>query len=525
MTNTFAGLPEGAEMSVGDDRFAISYVGGDGNDVTLTCLPHEPTSFEIVEGDHQSTTVNTAFATLLRARVLDEDSNPMEGVEVTFSAPADGASGAFSGSTTVLTNSEGYAKAPAFTANTVAGAYTVTAAAAGLDDLSFSFTNNPGPLTSLTAAAGDGQSALVNTTFVAKLKALCRDAYGNAISGVDVTFTPPAGGASGAFGGSSTVTSDAGGYAEAPAFTANSVSGPYGVTAAAGNVTTSFALTNTAASAAPQITSEDATTFVEGSAGSFTVTANGRPVPSLSAAGPLPAGVTFIDNGDGTATIAGTPAAGTHGDYDITVTAANGVGVDATQAFALQVNSGLPPVTTVQGVPARWVRRAVELTFHAVPGAGSAPLACTEYRLGPGAWTRGSSVRITRQGATKVWYRSVDTAGHVEPAQQCTVRIDNVAPVVTDYGHPVAWQGSKARFSFRVNDTAARMVDAKLAITRYGQPVIQYPLGLRETGKRLVASVTCRLGTGTWSWRIVAHDQAGARGVGSWHRLEVYPNR
>ena len=41
--------------------------------------------------------------------------------------------------------------------------------------------------------------------------------------------------------------------------------------------------------------------------------------------------MTFTDNGDGTATLAGTPAAGTGGTYPITITATNGVGTDATQ--------------------------------------------------------------------------------------------------------------------------------------------------------------------------------------------------
>ena len=34
--------------------------------------------------------------------------------------------------------------------------------------------------------------------------------------------------------------------------------------------------------------------------------------------------MTFTDNGDGTATLAGTPAAGTGGTYPLTITAANG---------------------------------------------------------------------------------------------------------------------------------------------------------------------------------------------------------
>ena len=66
-----------------------------------------------------------------------------------------------------------------------------------------------------------------------------------------------------------------------------------------------------AASIAPAFTSSASTTFMAGSAGSFTVTTSGTPTPSISKTGTLPSGVTFTDNGNGTATLAGTPAAGT----------------------------------------------------------------------------------------------------------------------------------------------------------------------------------------------------------------------
>ncbi len=82
---------------------------------------------------------------------------------------------------------------------------------------------------------------------------------------------------------------------------------------------------------APAITSANATTFTVGSAGSFSVTTTGIPNAALSEVGPLPSGVSFVDNGNGTATLSGTPAAGTGGSYPITITAYNGVSPNATQ--------------------------------------------------------------------------------------------------------------------------------------------------------------------------------------------------
>ncbi len=100
-----------------------------------------------------------------------------------------------------------------------------------------------------------------------------------------------------------------------------------------------------AAPMAPTITSAASTTFTVGSPGSFTVTTTGNPIPSISETGSLPSGVTFVDNGDGTATLSGTPASGTQGTYPLTITASNGVPPDATQNFTLTVVPSVPAGT------------------------------------------------------------------------------------------------------------------------------------------------------------------------------------
>jgi hypothetical protein len=101
--------------------------------------------------------------------------------------------------------------------------------------------------------------------------------------------------------------------------------------------TQSFTLT---VDAAPAITSATAPPSPWGAPESFTVTTTGTPTAALSESGPLPTGVTFTDNGDGTATLAGTPAAGTSGVYTITIDASNGVAPDASQTFTLTVDAG-----------------------------------------------------------------------------------------------------------------------------------------------------------------------------------------
>ncbi len=78
--------------------------------------------------------------------------------------------------------------------------------------------------------------------------------------------------------------------------------------------------------------------FVVGLAGTDTFVATGTPAPTLSETGALPATLTFTNNGNGTATLSGTPAAGTAGTFPITITASNGVGANATRNFTLTVN-------------------------------------------------------------------------------------------------------------------------------------------------------------------------------------------
>ena len=88
-------------------------------------------------------------------------------------------------------------------------------------------------------------------------------------------------------------------------------------------------------------------TFTDGTAGSFAVIASGTPTPALtcSTGSSLPAGVTFADNGNGTATISmANTAAVVAGSYTVTITAANTYST-ATQSYTLTVNPA--PTTTV----------------------------------------------------------------------------------------------------------------------------------------------------------------------------------
>jgi len=113
-------------------------------------------------------------------------------------------------------------------------------------------------------------------------------------------------------------------------------------TSTSGTATQVFTLTN---AEAPTITSASTTSFSTGVAGTYTVTTTGYPAPSLTESGTLPAGLTFIDNGNGTATVAGTPATGTAGSYPVTISATNASGSTAKLSLAVTVTASAAPVT------------------------------------------------------------------------------------------------------------------------------------------------------------------------------------
>ena len=88
---------------------------------------------------------------------------------------------------------------------------------------------------------------------------------------------------------------------------------------------------------APAITSAASTSFTVGTAGTFTITTTGSPTPTITLDGAQPAWLSFVDNTEGTATLSGTPDAGSDLSYSFTITARNGVSPVATQDFTLRI--------------------------------------------------------------------------------------------------------------------------------------------------------------------------------------------
>ena len=297
--------------------------------VTVTNTSGTPASITASSGTPQSAAINTAFAAPLVATVKDSGGNPVQGVTVTFTAPASGASGSFAGSNTAITKASGVATSTVFTANATAGSYTVAATVAGVTTAaSFALTNTAGTASSITASSGTPQSAAINTAFAAPLVATVKDSGGNPVAGVTVTFTAPATGASGSFaGGVNTAPTNSSGVATSATITANATAGSYTVAASVAGVSTpaSFALTNAAGTTATYTIGGNVSglrrgksvTLLDNGGDPLTVDANGR----FTFTKALPSGASYdVTVGDhptdGTCTVA--RGSGTVGSANVT---------------------------------------------------------------------------------------------------------------------------------------------------------------------------------------------------------------
>jgi protocatechuate 3,4-dioxygenase beta subunit len=201
-------------------------------------------------------TVGSRYRSSLQARVSDGGGQPIEGATVTFAIAAgdNGAAASFlggGGQETALTDSNGFATAPALIANKTAGSFTATATALGAEPGRYTLENLAAAPAGVTAGAANGQSTTVGERFPIPLAVTVTDKSGNAVAGATVTFSAPAKGASGHFKKDAharivRVRTNGKGIAVAPPFTANASAGGYVViaTVARSSVRTAFALLN-----------------------------------------------------------------------------------------------------------------------------------------------------------------------------------------------------------------------------------------------------------------------------------------
>ena len=193
--------------------------------------------------------------------------------------------------------------------------------------------------------------------------------------------------------------------------------------------------------------SGNATTFTAGSPGSFTVSASGTPSPGFAVTGTLPAGVTLTDDGNGTATLGGTPAAGSGGVYAVTITASDGAVPSATQSFTLTVDeptaiTSANTTTFIAGSPDTFTATANGYPTPSLSESGTLPGGVTFTDNGNGTATLAGSPSASTGGTFPITIKANGSAG--QDSQSFTLKMDrpptagvSVTPDATTVGAPV----------------------------------------------------------------------------------------
>jgi Bacterial Ig-like domain (group 3)/Legume lectin domain len=254
----------------------------------------------------------------------DSDGNPdVATADLTVNVQSSSAGGVFavtSGGTPVtsVTIPAGSTSATFYYGDTQAGSPAITVSADGLASATQTETITPAAAASITLSPA---SATVTAGSSQTYQVEAYDAFGNDLGNVTAQSTVE--------------VLDNGTCPGAVCTTSSAEDGPQQVEAIYGTLHATAALT---VDEAPSITIESPSMALAGAPFSATVyTSDDYPVPSISESGSLPDGVTFADQGNGTAVLSGTPAVSSVGSYSITFTADNGVSPAATLDYTLTV--------------------------------------------------------------------------------------------------------------------------------------------------------------------------------------------
>jgi hypothetical protein len=151
--------------------------------------------------------------------VADAYGNPAPGATVTFAVSSGG--GSVTG-VSAITDTNGIATVGGWVLGPAAGANTLTATVSGLPSVTFTVTGSAGPPAAIVKQAGDGQTASVGVAVATTPAVSVKDAYGNPVRAVAVTFTVTSGGGSPSL---STVSTDTSGKATAGSWTLGPTAG------------------------------------------------------------------------------------------------------------------------------------------------------------------------------------------------------------------------------------------------------------------------------------------------------------
>lgn len=311
----------------------------------------------------------------------------------------------------------------------------------------------------LTASNGIGSNATQNFTLTVNTAPVITSANSTTFTvgaagsfTVTTTGTPtPSVTEAGALPSGVTFTANANGTGTLSGTPAAGTGKTYSITFTASNgvgsnATQNFTLT---VDEAPSITSPNTTTFTAGASSSFTVMTKGFPAPAVTETGALPSGVNFVDNGNGTGTLSGTPASGSLGTYNITFTAANGVGAPANQAFTLTVNTA-PVITSASsttftvGTPSTFTVTTTGTPTPTLSETGALPSGVTFTANANGTATLAGTPAAGSGGTYPITIKASSTSGNTTQAFTLTVK---QAPAITSANSTTFTVGTAGSFT------------------------------------------------------------------------------
>ena len=199
---------------------------------------------------------------------------------------------------------------------------------------------------------------------------------------------------------------------------------------------------------APAIISSASTTFTAGTEGTFTVHTTGVPTATLSLTGTQPSWLSFIDNTDGTATLAGIPDPGSNPSYAFTITATNGVSPDAVQSFTLFVVNPPPALTSADNATfvvgtfgTFTVRTTPPVPSATVSFTGTLPAGITFVPNGDGTATVSGTAAVASEGSYPINI-SASNGTLPDAVQTFTITVQDAPPVPEAPGITSAATGS-----------------------------------------------------------------------------------
>ena len=178
--------------NIGDNAMEVTVEDIDPVQFTATATSGPPALIAKVSGDGQTVEVGTLLPEPLVVQVEDLFGNLVEGAVLQAVVVSGGGTTDPSSPTT---DSAGLAEVR-WTLGGAAGTQVLEVRVGDVTPASFTAVGQPGPPTSMTKAAGDGQTSAVSTQVPVRPAVRVSDSFGNPVPGVDVSFSVVAGGGS-----------------------------------------------------------------------------------------------------------------------------------------------------------------------------------------------------------------------------------------------------------------------------------------------------------------------------------------